>query len=111
MKFDKTQFNWDGLYLMYRGLESGEMHFVARFKRKGDRTGFVEFLRKNFTVEEYFQELVLNKKAPVEILEAKGYVSATVKKVLASAGYEPTLAGKRQYLKDQSERWAASMRA
>lgn len=111
MNFDKTQFNWDGLYLMYRGQESGELHFVARFKRKGDRTGFVEFLRKNFTVEEYFKALVVDRMAPVEILESKGYVSATVKKILKDAGYTPDSEGKTKYLKDQSERWAASMRA
>ena len=102
MKFDVNHFSWDGEYLMYWSFDSGEKHFVARFKRRSDRTGFVHFLRKNFTVEEYFHKLVVEKTPPVTILETKGYVSTTVKKILKEAGYPTTQEGKEKYLKDQA---------
>jgi len=100
MDFDKTQMTWDGEYLMYKGQDSGERNFVARFKRKCDRTKFAEFLRKNFTVEEYFSHRAAGV-APLTILESKGFVSATVQKILKNAGYPATQEGKQKYLDDQ----------
>jgi len=96
MKFENDQFQFDGMYLMY----GPDRKFVARFKVRADRSGFVSFLKKNFTVEEYFEALTKGT-APVTIMEAKGYVSATVKKALKSMGYEPTMQGKKQYLSNQ----------
>lgn len=94
-KFQKDQFSFDGEYLMYGPYPR---KFVARFKRgKADRAGFVSFLIKNFAVEEYFRDLDAGG-TPVGILESKGYVSATVKKILKQMGFEPTLAGKQAYL-------------
>lgn len=92
MKFEKSLFCWDGLYLTY----GSERKFVARFKRASDKSGFLTFLIKNFSVEEYF--LKLADQPPVKVLEEKGYISATVKKVLVSMGYRPTIEGKQQYL-------------
>ena len=44
MKFDKTQFNFDGMYFTY----GTDRKFVARFKRSG-MAHFRSFLVKNFT--------------------------------------------------------------
>jgi hypothetical protein len=95
--FNKDLFSFDGMYLMY-GSENRK--FVARFKGRGDRAGFVKFLMKNFTPCEYFGALAAGG-TPVGVLETKGYVSATVKKILKSCGYEPTFEGKEKYLADQ----------
>lgn len=98
-KFDKTKFSWDGMYLTY----GADRNFVARFKyARGDRAKFTLFLCKNFTVEEYFTELSKDGSAPMTILESKGYVSATIAKILKQAGYPITQKGKDDYLKDQA---------
>lgn len=93
-KFNKTKFT-TGECLIYEG------EFIARFKRnKKNRSGFISFLVKNFTVEEYLDKR--NKGiSPMMILEAKGYVSLTVKNVLKAAGYEATVVGYNQYIQDQ----------
>ena len=93
-RFEKDFFDYDGMYLKYG---AHEKRFVARFKRRSDKTGFLAFLIKNFTVEEYFARMDAGE-TPVSILESRGYVSATVKKLLKSVGYEPTAAGKDAYL-------------
>lgn len=92
MKFDKTQFNFDGMYLTY----GPDRKFVARFKR-GGMGSFKSFLIKNFTVEEYFSS---DKETPLAILESKGYVSPNMAKVLRSEGYPTSQEGKQQYLND-----------
>jgi hypothetical protein len=103
-KFVKEKFNWDGEYLTY-----GEMYpdrrFVARFKRnKRDRTGFISFLIKNFKVEEYFFQYDSGN-TPVGILEEKGYVSATVKKLLKEAGFPQNSEGRVLYLAQQRQKF------
>lgn len=107
-KFVKAEFNFDGEYLTYNmaGLPDGQTRrFVARFKRnKGDRAGFVSFLIKNFSVEEYFRDYGAGG-TPVEIMEKKGYVSNTVKKVLKSMGYEPTQAGFKAYIESRMAKY------
>lgn len=104
--FDKTRFKMDGDYLMYLGHESGDWHFIARFKyAKRDSAGFISFLIKNFTQEEYAVKHVVERMAPVAILETKGYISTTVKKSLKTMGYSPDLAGKTQYIKDQVSKY------
>jgi hypothetical protein len=104
-KFVKEKFNWDGEYLVY-GEIYPDRRFVARFKRnKGDRAGFTSFLIKNFAVEEYFRDMDAGG-TPYGLLEAKGYISATMKKALKSMGYEPTIVGKKAYLADQVKKYA-----
>ena len=67
--FEKSKFNFDGMYLEYEG------RFIARFKyMRSNVPGFRSFLIKNFTVEEYFQRRA-REEAPLDILKSKGYVS------------------------------------
>jgi hypothetical protein len=86
-KFVRSQFTYDrGGYLMY--VEGTERRFIARFKyAKCDKPGFLSFLIKHFTVEEWFaardryeSELLPNgcqnqKIAPFTLMKLKGYVS------------------------------------
>lgn len=88
-KFIKSEFS-AGEYATYSG------RFVARFKR-GGRGDFLNFLVKNFTVEEYFSELDRGA-APLTILESRGYVTPQVRKLLISEGFPATVEGKRKYL-------------
>ena len=93
-KFQKDNFQYSGGFLTYND------KFVARFKnRAGDKVGFMSFLIKNFSVDEYFAKYAAGT-TPAEILESKGYVSTTVKKLLKSAGYPTTFEGKQRYVKD-----------
>lgn len=82
-------------YVMYR--HNGEEKFVARFKH-GNKRGFMSFLKKNFTPDEYFAMRESTDMAPAKILETKGYVCDNVKKILKMYGYEQTQAGLAQYL-------------
>jgi hypothetical protein len=67
-KFTKANLHFDGLQLTF-----GESQFfVARFKNGGSKA-FVDFLIKNFTVEEYFASRHIGM-APLEILQSKGYI-------------------------------------
>lgn len=105
-KFDKDQFNYFGGYLTY-GQYPERPKFIARFKYSSrDKAGFMSFLVRNFTVEEYLGRIQAGE-TPVKILESKGYVSATVKKILKEAGFEPTIVGKQQYLNQIDARYAA----
>lgn len=77
-QFYRNHFNYHGGYLTY----GANRRFVARFKHGGkDKPGFLSFLIKNFTVEEYFAALEAGT-PPVKVLETKGYVPATVRKLL-----------------------------
>tara|TARA_R100000664_G_scaffold20327_2_gene29524 strand:+ start:158 stop:430 length:273 start_codon:yes stop_codon:yes gene_type:complete len=74
--FQKEQFSWDGMYLHY-----GENRdFIARFKygRKPYKT-WINFLVKNFTVEEYLGLIknhhMMNGLTPLAALESKGFKS------------------------------------
>ena len=99
-KFDKAQFHNDGPYLTY----GADRKFVARFKHTPrDRTDFVAFLVKHLTVEEYFAAYDAGQ-LPAQILEAKGYISATVRKVLERSGYPATREGREAYLDEQARR-------
>lgn len=95
MVFNKRDLYWDGMYLTW----GVNRKFVARFKRASDKAGFVSFLVKRFEVQEYFKALETS--APLTVLESKGYVSATVKKLLKRHGYAPTAEGKAEYLNAQ----------
>lgn len=103
-KFRKAQFEYFGGYLHYI-TDAQERKFIARFKHcPRDRVGFVSFLSKNFTVEEYFNSLEVEKKTPVKILEEKGYVSTTVKNLLRQAGYPETIEGRNAMINDRIEK-------
>lgn len=91
-KFDKEQFTWDGMYLMYRGKHTGSKNmeevnpnchpswigkpnpeFIARFKygKYKPWKAWVNFLVKNATVEQY---LALSAtEHPVGAMKALGY--------------------------------------
>lgn len=98
--FQKELFESSGECITYfAGGERGK--FVARFKYvKSNKTSFLSFLIKNFTVEEYFGCLETNE-APLTILESKGYIPPHIKRVLKQAGYPQTAAGKAQYITAQ----------
>ncbi len=91
-KFVKSEFS-EGEYASYNG------KFVARFKR-GGRGSFLTFLCKNFTVEEYFAQLEAGK-APLEILQTKGYILPHVRKWLKQGGYPVTTEGYTKFIEDQ----------
>lgn len=75
-QFHKDSFTYDSRYLSYEG------KFVARFKHMPcNKPGFVSFLVKHFTVEEYFAQRDAEV-APLTILEAKGYIPSHIMKWL-----------------------------
>ena len=82
-RFFKENFPFDGLYLVYGlGQYTKDRRIVARFKySRRDKASFIKFLIANFTVEEYFN--AMDDMAPGAILESKGWVSPTVKKMRA----------------------------
>jgi hypothetical protein len=95
--FEKSKFNFDGMYLEYDG------RFVARFKYvRSNASGFRSFLIKNFTVEEYFERHA-REEAPLHILKSKGYVQAHVRKWLIKAGLPPTPEGEAEFMRRQRE--------
>lgn len=75
----------EGEYVQYRPNGAltayADRKFVARFKHvKSNKAGFVKFLCKHFTVEEYFE--LMEKTSPAQALETKGYVDAHILKWL-----------------------------
>ena len=113
-QFNKDDFNFDGMYLTYRGAYEGaklmnEVHpgchpswigklkpaFVARFKYSGGYKTFMNFLIKNFTCEEYFGRLDAGE-SPLEVLKSKGYLQPHIKKMLKEQGYPVTQEGVEQ---------------
>ena len=90
-RFQKDDFTWDGMYLMYRGRHTNSVNmeiarpnchpswigkpqpeFIARFKYGyKPYKAWINFIVKNFTVEEYVQ---LEKDfSPRQAMESKGY--------------------------------------
>lgn len=116
-QFKKAQFIYEGGYLSYalstmppmrnadgNGtttlLDRSNTKFIARFKYCArDKAGFQAFLIKNFTVEEYFGRD--GDCSPVKMLEAKGYISATVRQILKRTDYPQTTQGYKDYITDQ----------
>ena len=95
--FEKSKFNFDGMYLEYEG------RFIARFKYvRSNVPGFRSFLIKNFTVEEYFERRT-RQEAPLDILQSKGYVSAHIRKWLIKAGLPRTPEGQAEFSRRQQE--------
>tara|TARA_R110000824_G_scaffold162525_1_gene338216 strand:- start:903 stop:1217 length:315 start_codon:yes stop_codon:yes gene_type:complete len=98
--WNQKHFKFDGMYLKY------ENRFIARFKN-GGMVAFKKFLRENFTIEEYFNLLNGCELPPLKILETKGYISPQVYQTLKLSGYEPTPAGKMEYLQARRQNGAA----
>ena len=90
-KFNKEDFTWDGMYLMYRGRHTKSVNmevarpnchpswigqpkpeFIARFKY-GSKPwkSWVNFLVKNATVEQYLE--LSEKSSPVHAMETLGF--------------------------------------
>jgi hypothetical protein len=104
-KLIKANFTNDAGYVTYDG------KFVARFKY-GNRAGFIAFLVKHFTVEEYFT--MLDSKhpsgsrtlAPAEVLETKGYICDNTKRAVkltnarTGSNYPLTRAGATRMIQD-----------
>ena len=101
-KFSKENLTNSSGYVTY----GEDCKFVARFKHARDGAGsFIDFLIKNFTVEEYFSHLDAGK-SPFIIVEAKGYLLPHVKAWLKRDGYAVTKAGLDQYITDRSNAYA-----
>ena len=99
--FTKENLLNDGMYVHYcpDGLRTiyADRKFVARFKWQKRNLGpFCTFLRKNFTVEEYFARIDAGEN-PSEILETKGYVPSHIKAQLRKSGYPTTAAGYKDW--------------
>jgi len=65
---------------------NNERKFVARCRNASDAKPFMTFLKRNFTIEEYF-EMYDNGMAPLEILHTKDYISPNVRKILRHSGF------------------------
>lgn len=90
--FQKDNFYGYGEYIDYNVSET-KSRFVARFKyKKSSKTSFINFLIKNFSVEEYFGRMDAGE-APLTILQSKGYLQPHIKKMLRDAEYPVTVAG------------------
>ena len=97
-KFTKDSFS--GTEYVNYTMPNGTSKFVARFKYvRGNRSGFLTFLAKNFTVEEYFARLD-GGESPLPILQSKGYMQPHIKKHLKALGYPVTPAGFEQLVQD-----------
>ena len=106
--FIKENFRNSNGYITYRA-EFSDYKFVARFKSVCGTNGantFMTFLRKNFTVEEYFAAIDAGE-SPLNIAQAKGYLLPHVKRTLKEQGYEVSVAGFDQYIKDRVAAHAA----
>ncbi|AKF13348.1 hypothetical protein PHIN3_84 [Sinorhizobium phage phiN3] len=79
MKFERSAFSFFGGFLMYQ-MPDGTRQFIARLRQPKDRSTYITFLIKNFTVEEYIERLEIRREAPLNILGSKGYVSYNQKK-------------------------------
>lgn len=102
-KFTKENLSTAGGYVHYHPYTDDYRNsmFVARFKyaRSGEAS-FKAFLIKNFTVEEYFEQLDAGV-APLKIVEEKGYLLPHIKTWLKRDGYPVTKAGFDQYIEDR----------
>ena len=93
--FTNDNLRKDGMYLSYTGPipANGKRGFIARFKHdRGDMAPFMTFLKKNFTVEEYFDAYAADI-PPLKILESKGYMSRNAKKACKRGGFPVTPEG------------------
>jgi len=118
-KFTKDNLRNDGGYVHFYpdGNTTGDCgpRFVARFKHMKRNMGpFCTFLRKNFTVEEYFARMDAGE-TPVAILRSKGYIPSHIKAWMRKAGYPTTPAGyvawtthQRKLADEETAKWRAA---
>lgn len=99
-KFTKDLFNYDGMYLTY----GSDRKFVARFKYVKFAGAFKSFLIKNFGTEEYF-DAYANGTSPLDILEAKGFMTPQAKKLCKQNNMEPSLENYKICVHAQFEAW------
>ena len=103
-KFTKENLSTVGGYVQYHPHADSyyeDRKFVARFKHARDGVAsFKAFLIKNFTVEEYFAQLDAGK-APLMIVQEKGYILPHIKAWLKRDGYKVSTAGFDQYIQDR----------
>ena len=99
-KFIKENFNYDGMYLTY----GSDRKFVARFKYVKFAGAFKSFLIKNFNVDEYF-DAYASGQSPLDILEAKGFMTPQAKKLCKQNNMEPTLENYKICVHAQFEAW------
>ena len=73
--FVKKNFHYHGGFLTYT-MPSGAEEFIARFKHRGPVTKakFVKSIIKNYSVEQYLYQVVVNRKAPLQILKDDGHL-------------------------------------
>ena len=90
-RFNKDEFNWDGMYLMYRGAHTKSVNmevarpechpswhgkpqptFIARFKY-GSKPykSWINFLVKNVSIEDYIE--MSEKTSPAAAMESLGF--------------------------------------
>lgn len=103
--FTKENLSYFGGYIHYRPhgeYDPTDQRFVARLKyaATSSKGPYMTFLRKNFTVEEYFGRIDAGE-SPLTILESKGFLLSHIKKNLKRAGYPVTKAGFDQMIQDQ----------
>lgn len=103
--FNRANFVDNGMYVFYKDGIVTPWRFVARFKHnRRDKAGFIKFLINNVSVEQYFHELEVEGIAPATILERRGYLSATVARVLKGMGYPATKEGFDAYIQFTMDR-------
>lgn len=95
----------------YDGRDRSKRQFIGRFKQnrvnRGHKAAFIAFLKKNFTVEEYFARMDKGE-TPHGILESKGYVMPHIKRELRANGLPETPEGLRTLIRNQIEARRAS---
>jgi hypothetical protein len=108
--FNKDNFNWDGMYLTYTGdqgdsgyyyIDGPNVHptrvgtahslFIARFKwgSKPWKT-WVNFIVKNFTVEEFAFAANDKDMDPMKLMSSKGFIHGTERKLMKEFGLKVT---------------------
>jgi hypothetical protein len=105
-KFEKARFTDDGTFVFYvlpeplaqkyagtKGLR-GDRLFILREKYARPEKRWINFIIKNFTVEEYVQ-LVMDGESPLGIVNSKGFVCRNQRKACRLAGYPQTYEGFR----------------
>ena len=100
--FTKQNLVNDGMYI-HHVAPDGTRTFVARFKGVQRRSlgPFMTFLRRNFTVEEYFAEREAGE-TPLRIARKKGFILSHIKTWMKREGYALTLEGYERWLADQT---------
>ena len=86
--FHKDLFKYSGGFLMY-GDNLNDQVFIARFKYTKNYRAWINFLCKNFYIEEYLE--LAKQTSPRDAIESKGYVD------------KMTIAGMKATIKVQKE--------